>query len=302
MASLKLETIAPALFVLLWSTGWLVATYSNPHSDPLTFLFVRFVLSAALFIGIALVMRARWPIGYALNSHALLSGIFLHTIYLGGVWWAIDRGVPTSVSGLLAALQPLLTALLAYWTVGERLTKRQIQGLFLGFIGLLIAIAPSLLNLRGEALIAALIPLAVNAIGMIAVTVGTVYQKRVFSQNALIPVAALQYVGGAVAIAPAALLLEPNLRMDWNFEVFAAMAWSVIGLSFGAIMLLLVLIQRGQVSRAASLIYLIPPVVAVEAWLFFGEQLTTPLILGTAIVVVGVWLVNSKGRPTARSE
>lgn len=289
-----LETAAPIAFVLLWSTGWLVATYSSPHSDPLTFLFIRFVLSALVFVTITLALREKWP-PTSIALHALLSGLFLHTLYLGGVWWAIDRGVPTSVSGLLAALQPLLTAMIAYWTVGERLNTGQKLGLLLGFVGLLIAIGPRLAQLNNNQMAAALIPLSINAIAMVAVTIGTVYQKKTFHNVPLLPVATLHYVGAAAFMLPAIVLWEPNRHFDVNFESIAAMVWSVFGLSLGAIMLLLMLIKRGQVSRAASLIYLIPPTVAVEAWLIFGEQLSVPLIVGTMIVVTGVWLVNRKG-------
>ncbi|MEO0545122.1 MAG: DMT family transporter [Pseudomonadota bacterium] len=293
-----LEKAAPIVFVLLWSTGWLVATYSSPYSDPLTFLFVRFVLSALVFVAITSISGEKWP-PRSIAFHAIASGIFLHTIYLGGVWWAIDRGVPTSVSGLLAALQPLLTAMIAYWTVGERLNTAQKTGLLLGFLGLLIAIGPSLMQLDQAQLTATLIPLSVNAVAMVAVTIGTIYQKKTFHDVALLPVATLQYVGAAAFIVPGVLLLEPEMRLEVTFESVAAMIWSVFGLSLGAIMLLLMLIKRGQVSRAASLIYLIPPAVAVEAWLIFGEQLSRDLIIGTTIVVIGVWLVNRKGAARA---
>ncbi|MEN0000686.1 MAG: DMT family transporter, partial [Pseudomonadota bacterium] len=286
-----------AVFVLLWSTGWLVATYSNPYADPLTFLLLRFVLSIAVFGAITFMLGVRWEMPRSVAVHAVLSGLFLHTLYLGGVWWAIDRGVPTSMSGLLAALQPLLTALLAYWTLGERLTGRQRLGLGLGFVGLLLAITPQLLDLRGQQLAAALLPLSVNALAMLAVTIGTVYQKRVFHGANLFQVATLQFVGAALFMVPAVLLLEPQMRLEFAPETVIAMLWSVFGLSLGAVSLLLLLINRGQVSRAASLIYLIPPTVAIEAWLLFGEQLTGFFIAGTIVVVFGVWLVNKAKTP-----
>ena len=293
-----LETAAPVVFVLLWSTGWLVATYSAPHADPLTFLFIRFVLSGFVFVVITTALRETWP-DRNIAMHALLSGLFLHSLYLGGVWWAIDRGVPTSVSGLLAALQPLLTAIIAYWTIGERLNLAQKTGLCLGFLGLLIAIGPSLAELDSTQIAAALVPLGVNAFAMVSVTIGTIYQKKTFHAVALLPVATLQYVGAAILMIPAVFILEPQMHFDINFASIAAMIWSVFGLSLGAIMLLLMLIKRGQVSRAASLIYLIPPTVGVEAWLIFGEQLSPALVLGTIIVVAGVWLVNRKTAATA---
>lgn len=295
---MTLDRIAPALFVVLWSTGWIVAKYASPHADPLTFLSLRFALAAALFGVITFASRAAWPSTRTGWRHAVLSGVFLHGIYLGGVWWAISQGVPSSVSGLIAALQPLLTALAAPFIVGERLTGPQRFGVVLGLAGLSVAILPRLLVLDTDTLQIALVPLLVNVFAMASVTAGTIYQKRYLQQGDLRAIAALQYVGGFLVVMPLALIIEP-MRIDWNLEFALAMGWSVLGLSLISIMLLLYLIRRGQVSRAASLTYLVPPAVAIESWFLFGEVLTVPMVIGTLIVVVGVWLTNRKTRVIA---
>jgi drug/metabolite transporter (DMT)-like permease len=295
---MTLDRIAPALFVLLWSTGWIVAKYASPHADPLTFLSLRFLLAAALFAVITGLSRASWPSSRNGWIHGVLSGALLHGVYLGGVWWAISQGVPSSVSGLIAALQPLLTALAAPFIVGERLSGAQKFGVVLGLAGLTVAIAPRLAVLEADTLQIALLPLVVNILAMASVTAGTIYQKRYLQEGDLRAIATLQYVGGFAVVAPLALLIEP-LRVDWTAEFFLAMGWSVLGLSLVSIMLLLYLIRRGQVSRAASLTYLVPPAVAIESWILFGEVLTIPMIIGTLIVVVGVWLTNRKTRVIA---
>ncbi|MDF1606661.1 DMT family transporter [Hoeflea sp. YIM 152468] len=295
---MTLDRIAPALFVLLWSTGWIVAKYASPHADPLTFLSMRFALAAGLFGVIVLVSKAAWPSSRAGWVHGVVSGVFLHGIYLGGVWWAISQGVPSSVSGLIAALQPLLTAIAAPFIVGERLTGAQRLGVLLGFAGLSVAILPRLMVLESPMLQIALLPLLVNVAAMASVTAGTIYQKRYLQEGDLRAIATLQYVGGFLVVTPLALLIEP-LRIDWNLQFVLAMGWSVLGLSLVSIMLLLYLIRRGQVSRAASLTYLVPPAVAIESWFLFGETLTVPMILGTLIAVIGVWLTNRKSRVIA---
>lgn len=295
---MTLDRIAPALFVLLWSTGWIVAKYASPHADPLTFLSIRFTLAAVLFGVITLVSRAAWPSTRAGWTHGVVSGVFLHGIYLGGVWWAISQGVPSSVSGLIAALQPLLTAIAAPYIVGERLTGPQRLGVMLGFAGLCVAILPRLMALDGSMLQIALLPLLVNVVSMVSVAAGTIYQKRYLQEGDLRAIATLQYVGGFLVVMPLAFLIEP-MRIDWNLQFALAMGWSVLGLSLVSIMLLLYLIRRGQVSRAASLTYLVPPAVAIESWLFFSEALTVPMILGTLIAVFGVWLTNRKTRVIA---
>ncbi|EDQ32050.1 Permease of the drug/metabolite transporter (DMT) superfamily [Hoeflea phototrophica DFL-43] len=295
---MTLDRIAPALFVLLWSTGWVAAKYASPHADPLTFLSIRFLLAAVLLAVITTFSRAIWPSTRAGWSHAVLSGVLLHGLYLGGVWWAISQGVPSSLSGLIAALQPLLTAVAAPFIVGERLTPSQKFGVLLGFAGLAVAIAPRLLELDPAMLHVALVPLIINVFAMVSVTAGTVYQKRYLQEGDLRAIASLQYVGGFLVVASLALLIEP-LRVDWTLEFFLAMGWSVLGLSLVSVMLLLYLIRRGQVSRAASLTYLVPPAVAIESWIMFGEELTVPMIIGTVIVVIGVWLTNRKTRIVA---
>ncbi len=286
-----IDRLAPALFVFLWSTGWIVAKYAAAHADPLTFLTIRHALAAIVFAGACVAMGAAWPATRAKVANALLSGVFLHGLYLAGVWYAIGQGVPAGLSGIIAGLQPLLTALAAPMLLGERLRPIQKVGLLMGFVGISIAISPQLADLGGDGLHGLAFPVVINLAAMVSATFGTLYQKRYLQEGDLFTIATLQYVGAVVVTAPLELGLE-NLRFDGTFQAVAAMAWSVIGISMGAVALLLYLIRRGQVSRAASLIYLMPPVVAVESALLFGEPLTLPMIAGTAIVVSGVYLVN----------
>ena len=259
---MPLERLAPGLFVLLWSTGWIVAKYAAPHADPLTFLDIRYATAAvvlSLFIAFSGASLPRTAAGW---THAIISGVFLHGIYLGGVWWAISEGLPSSVSGLIAALQPLLTAAIAPFAVGERLRPSQFLGIGLGFAGLAIAIVPGLATLDPEQLRGEILPLCINVVSMVSVVIGTLYQKRFLQQGDLRSIAMLQYVGALLFTLPLTLLVE-EMRVDFTLEFVIALAWSVFGLSIVSIALLLYLIRRGQVSRAASLIYLVPPAVAI---------------------------------------
>lgn len=288
--------LAPALFVVIWSTGWISARGAAPYSDPLTFLALRYTLAALALVLILLAFRVKLPADKRIWLHALISGVFLHAIYLGCVWYVIDEGLATPLSGLIAALQPLMTAVLAVLWLSEHLSRRQWFGLALGFVGLVIALLPNLADLEGEALSAASWLIAINVVAMISVTLGTLYQKRFLQGGDLRAITLLQYIGAIAVTAPAALLLE-DLHIEINLQSSLIMAWSVFGLSLAAIGLLLLLIRHGAVSRAATLIYLIPPVVAVQAWLFFGESLTNVQIGGMLVTVLGVYLVNLKTRP-----
>lgn len=290
---MSLDRFAPAVFVLLWSTGWVVAKYAALHSEPFTFLSIRYALSALAFLAFCLATRAQWPKSRATALRAVYSGFFLHGFYLAGLWWAIANGVPAGISGIIAALQPLLTAMAAPFLVGERLQQTQKLGLIFGFIGIAIAISPKLLDPATADLTHAALPLAINLIAMGAVTYGTLYQKKHLQSGDLRSIATLQYVGALILTLPLSLIFE-HQQFDGTAQAFAALIWSVFGLSMGGVGLLLYLIRRGQVSRAASLIYLMPPAVAFEAFIAFGEPLTVPLILGTVIVVAGVYLTNRK--------
>lgn len=290
--------LAPVLFVLIWSTGWIAARAAAPLADPLTFLAARYALAALALFLILLAFGVKMPSDRRLWAHGLASGVLLHAIYLGGVWYVIDEGLATPLSGLIAALQPLLTAVLAVAWLAEQLTRRQWLGLGLGFAGLVIALLPKLFELEGEALTAAAWLIVINVVAMVSVTLGTLYQKRFLQGGDLRAISMLQYVGATLATLPFAYLLE-EMHITINIESVAIMAWSVLGLSLAAIGLLLLLIRHGAVSRAATLIYLIPPLVALEAWILFGEDLAPIAILGMLITVFGVYLVN-KSRPKRR--
>ncbi|MDE1994833.1 MAG: DMT family transporter [Rhizobiaceae bacterium] len=290
---MSLDKFAPAIFVLLWSTGWIVAKYAAMHSGPFTFLAIRYSLSALAFVLVCAFTEAKWPRDWSSVFRAIYSGIFLHGFYLACLWWAIANGVPAGISGIIAALQPLMTAMAAPYLVGERLQGMQRVGLLLGFIGIAIAISPKLLSPDTANLWQAAVPLAVNLLAMISVTYGTLYQKRHLQTGDLRTIATLQYVGALIVTVPLALTFE-DLHFDGTREAIFAVIWSVFGLSMGAVGLLLYLIRRGQVSRAASLIYLMPPAVAIEAAIAFGEPLTLPIIIGTIVVVIGVYLTNRR--------
>ncbi len=285
---------APALFVFLWSTGWISARAAVIDSDPLTFLAARFTLAFAVFASLAVMTRAPWPVRGIDAVHAMVSGVLLHAIYLGGVWWAVGQGVPAGISGVIAATQPILTALLAPMLIRERISGKQWAGILLGLVGVLVVLAPRLAQAQGTDLAKLNVALGVNLFGMLAVTLGTFYQKRFIPTADLRTTATLQYVGAAPPTLLAAWLMEPAMRLTVSWTSVGTMLWSVLAISLGAIMLYLWLIRSGAVSRAASLIYLVPAATALEAWLLFGEQLSSVQMLGIAITVAGVALATRR--------
>ena len=290
-SDLAFRRAAPALFVFLWSTGWIVARYAAEYADPLTFLSARYACAGAVLFLYALLAGARWPATAGDWAHAAISGVLLHAIYLGGVWVAVAHGVPASISALLAALQPILTAAFAPLILHERIGAKQWLGIVLGLVGIIIVLSPKLVNVASGQLGAVTIPLLINTLAMFAVTFGTFYQKRYIHSGDLRTVTILQYAGAIAVTLPVACLIEP-MRADINATTILVMVWSVLAISIGAIALLLLLIRRGEVSRAAQLIYLVPPTAAVQAYFLFGEQLSLVQIAGMALTVVGVALAS----------
>jgi drug/metabolite transporter (DMT)-like permease len=283
--------IAPFLFVFIWSTGWVAAGYAAPHADALTFLTVRFSLAALLLAAISLAFRAAWPATPRAWAHALVAGALIHGIYLSGVWVAVRLGLPAGISGLIAALQPILTAAFTPLILGEKVTAMRWIGTVIGFAGIVLVLAPKLVGVEPAALGAVLIPIIINIIGMFSVTFGTFYQRRFLQTGDLRTMTAVQYVGAVMITAPLMLGFE-TMQLDWNITIALTMLWSVVVLSLGGIGLYLWLIRRGELARATTLIYLVPAMVALEAYLLFGEKLTLIQILGMIVTVLGVMLAT----------
>lgn len=289
---------APLTFALLWSSGFIVAKYAAPDADPFTFLTVRFGITILALGLIAIASRAPWPASVREACHSMVAGVLLHGGYVGGVWWAVAQGLPAGISSLITAGQPLLTALLAAPLLGERVTRRQWCGIVGGFVGIVLVLAPRLAAVDMAALGAVAVPMIVNFGATVSVTLGTFYQKRFVASADLRTGTCLQFVGALALAAPLALATE-TLRFDPTATLLAALAWSVLVMSMAAIALLLLMIRHGEVSRIAALIYLVPPLTVVEAFILFGESLSAVQIVGTAVTATGVWLATHR-RGTAR--
>jgi drug/metabolite transporter (DMT)-like permease len=280
-----LAAVAPGLFVLLWSTGFIGAKFGLPYAPPLTFLALRYALVAGLIGAVALLWRAPWPQRPRDYLHIAVAGLLVHAGYLGGVFVAISKGLPAGVTALVTGLQPLLTAAAAALLLGETVARRQWTGLILGLAGVTLVVWN---KVSFEAGLGGF-PFAVLAVACI--TAGTLYQKRHCGGMDLRSGAAIQYVAAFAATLPLALLTE-DMDIAWTGEFVFAMSWLVLVLSVGAITLLYRLIRAGSASRVASLFYLVPPTVAVISFFLFGETLGPVALVGMGLTVVGVALAT----------
>ena len=291
--TLWLAYSVPVIFVVIWSTGFVVARYGMPFSPPLTFLGVRFALSAVGFGLWAWVSRAVWPKSLAQLGHIVMTGVLMQAVYLSGVWSAVKAGMGAGLCALMVSLQPVLTA---FWVSihGGQVSLRQWTGLMLGVAGLTLVVWAKLGG--GEIHITSLFWVFAALLG---ITAGTLYQKRFVESCSVCVANFIQLTSAMLVIAPLALLEQG--RMQWvdaqqHFELslIGAMAWSVLGLTLGGSSLLYLLIQRGAATSVASLFYLVPPTTALMAWFLFGEPITGLVVAGTLISAVGVSLVVRK--------
>ncbi len=285
-----LARLAPALFVLLWSTGFIGAKWGLPYAEPATFLMVRFAIVSAMLGVAVLALRVPMPPRGVDYLHLAVTGTLVHGVYLGGVFAAIGVGVNAGVAALIVGLQPLLTAIVVGPLLGERIRAGQWAGFVAGAVGVYLVVRHRF-SLEGQDLLG--LGLCVAALG--GITLGTVYQKRYCTSIDLRSGSLVQFVAATLFVALFAFALETR-QIDWHPQFIFAMAWLCIVLSLGAISLLLWLIRRGAASHIASLFYLVPPLVALEAWLLFGETLDAAAMLGMGLCAIGVWLVLYTGK------
>lgn len=274
----------PAVFVLLWSTGFIVAKYAAAHAPPLTFLLWRFAAAVLVLLPVIWLTGARWPSTARVWLHVAVVGVLLQATYLGGVWWAIAEGVPAGASALIVGLQPLLTAVFAGW-VGEQASLRQWAGLVMGFTGVALVLSD-----RVALPSTGLAPILVNLLALAGITAGTLLQKRLGPAVDLRTGSAIQFGASFFALLPL-VALSGRWRVDPSPEFWFALLWSVLVLSLAAMALLLTMIRRGRATDVASLMYLTPPATALLAWLLFGERLGALAWAGVVLAMAGVALV-----------
>ena len=275
----------PWVFVWIWSTGFIVARYGMPHAPPLGFLALRYALSILCFLPWIMLSRVSWPVQRRQWLHLSVTGVLMHGLYLGGVWSAVKLGMGSGLSALVIGLQPVVVAL---WisAQGAALGSRMWTGLLLGFAGLALVVSEKV-GASGEA---TLLNMSMVVVSLLSMSAGTLYQKRFVAPCDVRTANVVQLAAALVLTAPLAVMLETE-PMRWNLELGGAMAWSVLVLTLGGSSLLYLLLQRGAAASVSSLMYLVPPVTALMAWMIFSEPITVPVLAGTALAAYGVSLV-----------
>lgn len=284
----------PAVFVLIWSTGFIVARYGMPHAPPFSFLAMRYALSIFCFSIWIYFAKVKWPQTRQEYLHLAMTGILMHAGYLGGVWAAVKAGMGSGLSALIVGFQPVLTAIwLSSRVTGaeNKISQRQWMGLILGFLGLVLVVWRKLT--QGSALDHVnLVNLSFALMALFSITLGTLYQKSFVKPCDVRSANTIQLMAALIVTSPLAFLETEVIQ--WNAELWGAMAWSVLGLTLGGSSLLYLLIQKGAAASVTSLMYLVPPCTAILAWFLFDEPITLVTLLGIALTAWGVsWVVRA---------
>lgn len=284
-----LERYAPGIFVIIWSSGFVVAKYAFQNSDVIFFLSIRLILASAILALITKAMGQSLRLSRRDLLASLLIGIALHAFYLGGVWQAIAEGSPAGIASVITSLQPVLVSLIAVRLLGERLTRNQVIGLFLGLFGVMMVLEPAFAR-AGEMTVLALILLLFALSGS---TSATLMQKKIGHSIPLLAGTTYQFLIAGAVLGLFSLATGKTM-MEWNMESSLAMAWAIIVTSLIAVLMLLWMLTKGSAARVSSLLYLVPPMTAIQALILFGEKLNPQAIIGIAMTALGVALVQKR--------
>ena len=284
----KNQILIGPTFILVWSTGFIVARYGMPYTDPMTFLSMRFAGVLLILIPAVLIFKSVWPTPKQM-SHIVIAGLLMQFAYLSGIWVAIKHGMPAGLASLIIGLQPVLTAIFAAG-ISEKVSSRQWLGLVLGLLGVGIVLSDKI-SVAGVTLFT----LGFTLMSLLAFTAGTLYQKKFCPVFDLRAGTLIQYGASVVASVVLMLLFEP-MQVQWSIPMVGALLWSIGPISLGAMTLWFILLRNGAATQVSGLLYLTPPTTAIMAWVLFDELLTPTIMMGTAVTAAGVYLVTRSRR------
>jgi drug/metabolite transporter (DMT)-like permease len=282
----RLVSAAPWIFIVIWSSGFVVAKFAFADADALYFLAIRLILAALILFILTVALRQPVRLSRTDLKASLLIGLALHGLYLAGVWYAVELGAPAGLSSVITSMQPIIVSLLAVQILAEPLTRRQLSGLFFGLAGVILVVLPKLSATDGFTAES----LAFLFMALAGSTIATLLQKKIGHSIPLMIGTTYQF-----AIAGVVLLFVSIARGKTSIELtpttFWTMAWAVLVTSIAAVLLLLWLLNKGSAAKVSSLLYLVPPMAVVQAFVLFDEKVSTLGIIGIAMTAMGVALV-----------
>ncbi len=280
--------LAPAMFLCLWSMGYVVAKIGLQYAEPMTLLVLRYAAVVVIMAVLFLVLRPPLPKTRADWGHVAFVGLLIQAGYFGMCYFAFRAGVAAGTVALIMSLQPIIVAIIAPRWSGEAISARMWIGLTLGLIGAGIVIVA-----RSSIATPSVIGFLFSVLGLAGITIGSLWEKRFGLSHHPVTANLVGFIAGLLGVLPAMLLSE-TMEVNWTWEFSAALAYLVIGNSVIAVGLLLAMIRAGDVGKVSALFYLVPPMAAVLAWFLLGEIMPPLAWAGMAVAAVGVYLATRK--------
>jgi len=292
-----IRAITPLIFVLLWSTGFIGAKYILPYAEPFVFLTIRYFFATLILVALAKILKESLKISKAAIKQSMIVAVFLHVIYIGGVFYAVSIDISAGITAVIVSLQPILVSLLAIPLLGERLSYRQVFGLALGFIGVFFLLSPKLFE--GDLSTGfSTFGIICCVLALLGTTGGYLLQKKGGADIPFLAGTAVQFATSTIIFAIAAVIFEP-LTVDITLEFVLALTWIVVALSIGSIFLLYYLLRRDSASSVSSLYYLVPPLTALQAYYFFDEKIKGIGLIGMVLAALGTLIVTRNSKVAA---
>jgi drug/metabolite transporter (DMT)-like permease len=282
----RVIAVAPWIFIVIWSSGFVVAKYAFESADSLFFLAIRLLLATVILFALTVLLRQPLRISRRDVYSSIAIGLCLHGLYLAGVWYAIELRAPAGLSSVVTSLQPALVSLLAIGLLGETLSRKQSLGLILGIIGVVLVVLPKLSSADGFTIES----LSFLVVALIGSTAATLLQKRIGHSIPLMIGTTIQFGAAALVLLIVSIALG-RTRFEVNATAIWSMAWAVLVTSIAAVLMLLWLLNRGTAAKVSSLLYLVPPMAVLQALVLFGEKVNAQAIIGIVMTSLGVALV-----------
>ena len=292
-----IRAITPLIFVLLWSTGFIGAKYILPYAEPFVFLTIRYFFATLILVALAKILKESLKISKAAIKQSMIVAVFLHVIYIGGVFYAVFIDIPAGITAVIVSLQPILVSALAMPLLKEKISYRQVFGLALGFIGVFFLLSPKLFE--GDLSTGfSTFGIICCVLALLGTTAGYLLQKKGGADIPFLAGTAVQFATSTIIFAIAAVIFEP-LRVDITLEFVLALTWIVVALSIGSIFLLFYLLRNDSASSVSSLYYLVPPLAAVQAYYFFDERIKGIGLIGMVLAALGTLIVTRNSKVAA---
>ena len=272
---------------MLWASASTVTKMGLQSAQSLVIADVRFIIAGFLMLAGAHILRGyRLPVKSEWLPLALY-GFLNVSLYLGLFAIAIIY-VAAGIGTLLIAINPLIISILSAIWLKKEISKNVWIGLILGMIGVTIATYPFLLNSYATPF-----GIVVLLLAMLSYSVGTVYYS---SKTWTLPILAIngwQVLFGGIFLLPFTLLTYVPSQNHWDNYFWGVVIWLIVGVSYGAVQLWLYLLKINPV-KASMWLFLCPIFGFFYAWLLLHEPISIYTFIGTALVIVGLYIGQKK--------